>query len=508
MGSQCGDLILTILEKHFGSNVKTVAQKLLYGPKPLKLIFHNIDLKLVQVKEALHILIKHNLGLFKRSKNGSTAEYKLNYHNILQILSYSKYLQLIQSKYGDLARDIVNAFMIHGYSSLSHIILRIAKQNSTDLHAINLTHLRDMCMKLVHDEYLVRHCDISSLPDDQLVPNITVEESEKSMEPKIDMKLLYECLEHKDNSLLVDCVIFGLDLSRFDQDYRDEILLGAIEQRFSSDARLVFSELLSETVSSSYYGSPESTSVNINLLQDKVKKKYKQDHNAEQWIKILGDPTCGWIQNSPDISNSVVIRFNHIIHILATTLIETIIHIKYGLKAARIFRIIRTKKFVEQNQIQRLAMIPDKEAKTLTYNLLHDNFVMIQELRKPGATQGPTKTYFLFHVNIRLVLDVTLNYCYKSIANAYMRIHHETTQHQSLVDKYLHIENLRRSVNTEQEGSEEILEALDQLMCPSEKEQVSNVNKMIHQLETSILNTNESLFLLNLFKHHLNQDIK
>lgn len=508
MGSQCGDLILIILEKHFGTNVKKVAQKLLYGYKPLKLIFHNIDLKLIQVKEALHILIKHNLVAFKKSKSGLTAEYKLNYEKILQILSYSKYLQLIEEKYGEQGRDIVNAFMIMGYSSLSHVIVRIAKESSEDPTSVNLSPIRDTVVKLVQAGYLEQYCNVTSLPEDQPVPNIAIEETEKTLEPVLDMKLLYESLTHKDTSLLVDPVVFALNLQRFDQDYRDEIILDAIEQRFNSEARTVLSVLLSEAVTSSYYGSPESASVNINALREKVRRKHKEEHNTEQWVKVLEDPTCGWIQNSTDVSNAVIIRFSHIIHILAITLIENIIHTKYGLKAARIFRIIRNKKFVEQNQIQRLAMIPDKEAKTLTYNLLHDNFVMIQELRKPGATQGPSKTYFLFHINLRLVIEVTLKMCYKSMANAFVRIEHETQQHRSLVDKYLHIENLRKSVNVEQEGSEEILEALDQLMCPSEKEQVTNVNKMIHQLETAILNANETLFLLNMYKHQLNLEVK
>ncbi|KAI5743244.1 hypothetical protein M8J77_016109 [Diaphorina citri] len=500
MGSQCGDLILIILDRHFGPNVKKVAQKLLYGPKPLKLLYHDIDLKLAQVKEALHILIKHSLVSFMKTKNGLTAEYKLVYDNIINILSYSKYLQLTENKHGSVAKDIVYDLMTNGYSNVSHLILRIAKQSPSQDN-INLSPIRDTVVKLIQAGYLTRLCDINSLSDDHQVPNIFVDEAEKGLEPKIDMKLLYECLEHKDNNLVVDHVVFVLNWDRFDQDYRDEIILESIERRFNAESRIVMSELLNQANESG------SFSVSSNLVRDRIKKKYKEEHNADQWMKIFEDQTCGWIKNSSDVSGAVVIRFGHIIEVLANNQVENIIHSKYGMKAARIFRIIRSKKHVEQNQIQRLAMIPDKEAKTLTYNLLHDNFVMIQELRKPGATQGPNKTFFLFHVNLRLVIEVSLKYCYKAIANAYVRISHETQQHQSLVDKYLYVENLRKSVNPEQDGSEEILEALDQLMCPSEKEQVTSVNNMNHLLENSILHINETLFLLKLYKYHLNQEI-
>ncbi|KAJ8894948.1 hypothetical protein PR048_000255 [Dryococelus australis] len=46
------------------------------------------------------------------------------------------------------------------------------------------------------------------------------------------------------------------------------------------------------------------------------------------------------------------------------------------------FALIRAKKFVEQEQIQQIAMIPAKEAKLLTYKLLEENFIQLKELRK------------------------------------------------------------------------------------------------------------------------------
>lgn len=55
---------------------------------------------------------------------------------------------------------------------------------------------------------------------------------------------------------------------------------------------------------------------------------------------------------------------------------------------------------MEQDQIQQVAMIPDKEAKHLTYKLLQENFLQMQELRKPTVGTGPNKTFFLFHVNL------------------------------------------------------------------------------------------------------------
>ena len=51
-------------------------------------------------------------------------------------------------------------------------------------------------------------------------------------------------------------------------------------------------------------------------------------------------------------------------------------------------------------------MLADKEAKQITYKLLEENFLQIQELRKPTTSSnasGPNKSYFIFYVDINLV---------------------------------------------------------------------------------------------------------
>lgn len=67
-------------------------------------------------------------------------------------------------------------------------------------------------------------------------------------------------------------------------------------------------------------------------------------------------------------------------------------------------RLVKAKKFVDQEQIQQIAMIPAKEAKLLTYQLLQENFLQMQELRKSLPSNAPNKTFFLFHINLNQVI--------------------------------------------------------------------------------------------------------
>jgi DNA-directed RNA polymerase III subunit RPC3 len=72
-----------------------------------------------------------------------------------------------------------------------------------------------------------------------------------------------------------------------------------------------------------------------------------------------------------------VIQMRSAFEQLTWACIENIIIEKFGSKAARIFRVVRLKKFIEQEDIQKEAMMPSKEAKMLTYKLLEEHFLQV-----------------------------------------------------------------------------------------------------------------------------------
>lgn len=61
---------------------------------------------------------------------------------------------------------------------------------------------------------------------------------------------------------------------------------------------------------------------------------------------------------------------------------------------------VRFKNYAEQEDIQKEAMIPSKEAKLFTYKLLEEHFLQIKTIRKAGGGgTGMAKCFFLFYVN-------------------------------------------------------------------------------------------------------------
>lgn len=66
---------------------------------------------------------------------------------------------------------------------------------------------------------------------------------------------------------------------------------------------------------------------------------------------------------------------------------------------------VRSKNYIEQEEIQRQAMIPAKEAKLYTYKLLEEHYLQTKPIRKPGGGgTGMAKCFFMFHVNQHQVI--------------------------------------------------------------------------------------------------------
>ena len=151
-----------------------------------------------------------------------------------------------------------------------------------------------------------------------------------------------------------------------------------------------------------------------------------------------------------------VINFKHIFGQLAAATMDNVVLERFGSKTLRIFRVIREKKYVEESQIQGIVMIPTKETKSLTYQLLENNFIHLQELRKSMVNTAPAKSFYLFYVDMNHVARTLLELCYKSLSNLILRKQSETMLNQRLLDKQDRIEsiaaNLRSSGEIEDEN--------------------------------------------------------
>lgn len=96
-------------------------------------------------------------------------------------------------------------------------------------------------------------------------------------------------------------------------------------------------------------------------------------------IRYAEESSGGVVSCSGDASGGqYTLNLSHAIELLVWDVIFSTIQERLGTKAARIFRLIKSKKYIEEEDIQKNAMLPAKESKQLTYRLLEEHFIEVQ----------------------------------------------------------------------------------------------------------------------------------
>lgn len=171
------------------------------------------------------------------------------------------------------------------------------------------------------------------------------------------------------------------------------------------------------------------------------------EQDSSQIIRKAGEASGGSFQ----------IYMKDIFNLLTWETIEQVVLEKFDSKAARIFRLVKSKKYIEPEQLQQMAMIPAKEAKRLSYQLLEEHFLQIQELRKAVSNNGPNKCFTLFHIRIDQVVRMVLELCYKTLFNIMTRRNHDKFENKRIIDKKQRIDTIALSMRV-QGATEEQLE--------------------------------------------------
>ena len=143
-------------------------------------------------------------------------------------------------------------------------------------------------------------------------------------------------------------------------------------------------------------------------------------------------------------------------------------------------------------------MIQSKEAKQLTYELLENNYIQMQELRKTISSTVPSKSLYLYYCDPTNVARVQLSRCYQISANLIVRRQWETEQHARLLEKQERIEAITAHLRATG-GNEEQLRDIQEMMTPPETEALAKVHSKLSGLSNALAQSSDTLLLLKIF---------
>jgi len=358
----------------------------------------------IQVTSSLATLMQYRLLKFNAlSTNESVAEYTLLQDKILLILRYSRFVYFIQKKYGNPSSLLLDEILKSGMQLAESIIITAYSHSAVKNNAM-LTEFCSAFTDLVANQYIIRCPDAT----DDAVPELRVNEQTVFSFEEIDFKNLKSLVDSGVGFTSTSSnVYWAVNFDKLHQCFRDRIMIDAIERQIDSSAGECFQFIIQVMYKNTEPWAVTSNPISLNKIKQAIQKKSSNSQLVkyfEQYIAIIAKDECGFLRQANEFGQYTV-NMNEAFQQLGWSTIENVITQKFGSKATRIFRIVRSRKFIEQADIQKEALMPAKEVRFLTYKLLEESFLQTHTIKKSGiGLAGLAKTFFLFYINQKQVM--------------------------------------------------------------------------------------------------------
>nr|CAH0102623.1 unnamed protein product [Daphnia galeata] len=504
-----------LINKYFGEIVGEVAKFLLsrrYGT--LFNIKTGTGMSLWDVKRALAVLIHQNLVEFQANEqNPNIVDYSIIYHNAYCLLRYAKYLYTIKRIFGSSEEVLIEILLNIGQASASNVIFHSAnKLNKAidDIKVINPSDLYQSFQKLAANNFIIR------CPKIEIVENmpklLEFEEKDKFIVPQLEMEPIAKLLrekatqigEHSDSE-----IIWRVNHQRFEVELRNVILVNAAARRVDETTGKLYHLILKLWREANPTEARVSNAVSYTLVKDAVRKNdggspMLMEH-FDQYLRVLYEDSTGLISRVGDSGGGqFAVNYADVFENFACSILDSVVLERFGSKKAlRIFRLTRMQKFMtDQDQMQKLAMVSPKDAKTLSYKLMKEGFLQLHEQKKATSNVGPVKSFNLFYVNLPEVVRGVLETSYKCVSNALERQAHDLTVNKCLLERHADFENILEQLRGEDAPDNEIAEFSDS-MTVADKELVAKVLKLCDRLKLVPIQADETILILeNYLKFH------
>ncbi|XP_054840558.1 DNA-directed RNA polymerase III subunit RPC3 isoform X1 [Eublepharis macularius] len=518
-----------LLCEHFGEIVEKIGTHLIrMGSQPLRMIAHDTGMSLDQVRKALCVLIQHNLVTYQLQKRG-LVEYEAQCSRVLRILRYPRYIYTAKTLYSDTGELIVEELLLNGKMTMSAVVKKVADRLtetmedqlsfSSDGKTMEYSEVSNTFVRLA-DTHFIQRCPLAPETPEPLeappppAPTLVFNEKDMYTVPRLNLigKGKRRHSDNDDNSEhkakrqkpntdsteppADDGIYWQVNIDRFHQHFRDQVIVSAVANRMDQTSSEIVRTMLrmSEVTTSS--NAPYTQPLSSNEIFRSLPAGYNISKQVlDQYLTLLADDPLAFVGKSGESGGGMyVINLHKALASLATATLESIVQERFGSRCARIFRLLLRKKHLEQKQIEDFAMIPAKEAKEMMYKMLSSNIVSLQEIPKT-PDHAPSRTFYLYAVNMLSSARMLLHRCYKSIANLMERRLHETKENRRLLEKSQRVEAILASMQAT--GAEEAqLQEIEEMITAPERQQLETLKHNVNKIDASENQVDETIFLL------------
>ncbi|NWS47334.1 RPC3 polymerase, partial [Probosciger aterrimus] len=512
-----------LLREHFGDIVEAIGTFLIRsGPQPLRLIVADTGLLLDQVKKALCVLIQHNMVSYQVQKRG-LVEYEAQCQRVLRILRYPRYIYTTKSLYGDTGELLVEELLLNGHMSMSALVRKVADrltETMEDGKTMDYSEVVNTFVRLA-DTHFVQRCplvpeglDTPKVPPPP-APTLVLNEKDMYVVPRLNLigkgKRRRSCEEEEDGEHQAkkqkqdggstepppdDGIYWQVNIDRFHQHFRDQAIVSAVANRMDQTS----SEIVRTMLRMSEVTTSSNASYTQPLSSNEIFRSLPAGYNIgkqvlDQYLTLLADDPLEFVGKARDSGGGMFTV--SILWEARAWPPPPIPSTWFGSRCARIFRLLLRKKHLEQKQVEDFAMIPAKEAKDMLYRMLSENLVALQEIPKT-PDHAPSRTFYLYTVNVPAAARMLLHHCYKSVANLMERRLYESRENKRLLEKSQRVEAILASLQATGAGDTQ-LQDIEEMITGPERQQLDTLKRNVNKLDASEMQVDETIFVLESF---------
>lgn len=492
--------VLNLIKDHFGSVIEHIANQLIVnGPLNLKLICFFSKRPVNQIKEALKILIQHNLVKFQTNSRDQ-IEYELITDNVIAFLRYPKYVLVSAHLHSKIGEDLVYEFLKNGKLTLDELIEKLVLKFSNDSRFQDKYELPkliyDTFLKFVNQNYIINN------ERNKTVPIIDFKKFHSSLtikrEHDDEEDILEEPKTKKQKTVTNDPttssdsqLIWFINNEQFDNYLKAELIADFIKSHYDDSIAGELAKLIYTADQPMSRGQIINKAIESELCDnvgevDSYLKLFDQDLNNRFIHRV---------ENTSDGGRYEANEYNIFHHLIKETF-ATIVNDYYGEKSSRIFRLLLIKKYLQQKTIGEQAMISVKDAKERLSTLFKDGLVRILQYSK-APDYAPMKTSFVITIDLNELCLMFRNKCYHSIYSTSTRRNHEYSTNRALIEKKLLIDAIIENLETTNERAQ--ISDLDQTFSSHEKAILNRYEMITKKTELSELECERTLFLIDSF---------
>ncbi|KAF5391807.1 hypothetical protein D9757_001724 [Collybiopsis confluens] len=461
------NLCVQIISTHFGPLTANVAQILLSrGRLNVVQLIRFTLLRPRLVSNILLVLVQQNIVWHATDGGGSGEQlFEFNIEECLMRLRFGSFVYQAQELFGAAAADIVQLVLHHGKLTPSQILDKLNVVASLDKSPVVYS---QALYKLVSKHYLKpstvsshisprdkriqyeaeEKAKISGFPtskqlrEARVIVEARLKREEEEAE-KIGLRKKGSTTEEEE-TVVDETVYFRVDFDKFNIHTRNTLIEQAARERYNAGSALVIHAILKCTEDSQLsVADIRSDALSIsNIILHLSSQEYEDILTSglvRSSSKTRSPATCikeylGLLSNADNPtqtgragafvefsskgggSGKVQVVFDVIARRLRRQILEGVTRERHGAIGVRIVRLLMDTGKMDEKQISKIVMMPLKDVRPLLSALANSSLVSTVEVPK-SADRNPTRTFYLWQVDIPKAFSFILNVLYKTLFN-------------------------------------------------------------------------------------------